>query len=398
LNPLEHRPEPLRAFFFGLTPKFKNIPFVPTETLFAHAGQNTGNLAISHALDRTIANVVGTVGWHTESEMLHDSRTAAIMALSNQLGPHADMGDPSGGFARLACRMVGIGLGAQAPRLDHEIQVPAGTLDWVRVMQDHAPTSSPNIALRGEFTRRLLEKHGLADKTTVLGCPTLFLSPEKNLGAKVAERFAQTCVGRVAVAAGHQHWRHLRPLEHSLVGIIDKTNGAYVCQSPLEMVRLGRAEAAILEKTEFNDCLKYVHPQKSPSDFTEWTKEKAFSFFSVPAWMEFLRRFDFVVGTRIHGAILGLQAGIPSLCITHDSRTAELCQTMKIPGVPASAVAGGVTVDRLASLFEFDPAVFDRNRQHLAAAYAAFLESNGLFPSPQLEGLAGRRPSEPPAL
>ena len=293
---------------------------------------------------------------------------------------------------------MGIGLGAQAHHIHHEIEVPAGTLDWVRVIQDHAPSPSPNISLRGEFTRRLLERYALADKTTVLGCPTHFLSPERNLGATVAERFAQTGVGRVAVAAGHQHWHHLTALEHSLVGIADQTNGAYICQSPLEMVRLGRLKADLFALSQIPDCHRYIHPKKSLSDFIDWTRERAYSFFSVPAWMEFLRRFDFVVGTRIHGIILGLQVGIPSLCITHDSRTEELCHTLKIPSVPASTVASGTTIEQLASLFEFDPVVFDRNRQHLSAAYAAFLESNGLFPSRHLSGLAGLIPCEPLAL
>ena len=45
----------------------------------------------------------------------------------------------------------------------------------------------------------------------------------------------------------------------------------------------------------------------------------------------FKNKTDFMFGTRIHGTILGLCAGIPSMCIAIDSRTYELCEQMNIP-------------------------------------------------------------------
>ena len=40
---------------------------------------------------------------------------------------------------------------------------------------------------------------------------------------------------------------------------------------------------------------------------------------------------DFMFGTRIHGTVLGLCAGLPSMCLAIDSRTYELCEQMSIP-------------------------------------------------------------------
>lgn len=45
----------------------------------------------------------------------------------------------------------------------------------------------------------------------------------------------------------------------------------------------------------------------------------------------FADRTDFMIGTRIHGTVLGLSAGIPSICMVIDSRTYELCEQMNIP-------------------------------------------------------------------
>ena len=104
--------------------------------------------------------------------------------------------------------------------------------------------------------------------------------------------------------------------------------------------------------------------------------------------MVYYRQFDFVVGTRIHGTVLGLQAGVPSLCVVHDMRMLELCETLKVPHVRADDIAEGISREELLPLFDFDAAAFDRNRQQLCARYVAFLKGNGLPVVDWLERLA----------
>lgn len=38
-----------------------------------------------------------------------------------------------------------------------------------------------------------------------------------------------------------------------------------------------------------------------------------------------------MIGSRIHGTILGLMAGLPSMCLVIDARTYELSKQMSIP-------------------------------------------------------------------
>ena len=102
-----------------------------------------------------------------------------------------------------------------------------------------------------------------------------------------------------------------------------------------------------------------------------------------------MRRFDFVVGSRIHGTLIGLQAGVPSLCIVHDSRTLELCQTMKVPHVLAASLGSSMTKAQLLSRFKFDADEFDCNRRALARKYIAFLRLNRLKPVQWLVDLGG---------
>jgi hypothetical protein len=83
--------------------------------------------------------------------------------------------------------------------------------------------------------------------------------------------------------------------------------------------------------------------------------------------------------------MLGLQAGIPGLCIAHDSRTREMCEVMKVPFVLAQDVAQGLDHSDLLAHFNFDAEAFDLNRKNLANRLSEFLQSNGIQKSPWLD-------------
>jgi hypothetical protein len=48
-------------------------------------------------------------------------------------------------------------------------------------------------------------------------------------------------------------------------------------------------------------------------------------------WKNTIKKYDFVIGTRIHGAIMSLICNVPTLLIVIDSRTHELAEIFKIP-------------------------------------------------------------------
>ena len=106
-------------------------------------------------------------------------------------------------------------------------------------------------------------------------------------------------------------------------------------------------------------------------------------------WMEFYRQFDFVVGPRIHGVMIALQAGVPAMCIAIDSRTTELCEIMKVSYLSFNSVKGGVTLEDLNRLFTFDPVEFDKNRRMLASGFVRFLRNNKITPAVDLINIAG---------
>ena len=283
-------------------------------------------------------------------------------------------------------KLVGVGLGAQT-LINGEVIIPQGTLDWLKLLQSRSPTDNPNIGVRGQFTYDVLRKYGLEQKAVILGCPSFYISPERNLGKKIAENW-NGMPSRIAVTAGHPGWRDFGKLESSLCQLL--TLGSdYIIQSPNNMIAIGRGLFESISEKDLYDIRDYVKPSLTIFQFKDWCIKHAISFFSFSAWMEHIRRFDFVVGLRIHGVIIALQMGIPALCIVHDSRTKELCETMKIPNVEASTIINGISRNNLKEYFNFDPDAFDLNRLELAKKYVDFMSSNGLNLSSKLRYLVG---------
>ena len=379
-------------FLLGLADSVSDSHLRDSQTLFDLAGHNTGNFAFTFAIMRQITGWAdpARVGPGAAPERIRAAGGICVIPGANKLGPHADMGRMASVLERADVPTVVVSLGAQSG-VDYRLpELPQGTLRWVRAIRERAPTDRANIGVRGEFSAHVLAAHGF-DDAQVLGCPSLFLNPAPNLGEQIERRACET-PARVAVAAGGPRWRHLARIEQSLTRMVTATRGAYVCQAPFSMMALACGDVDRVSATDLETCRQYVDGEMSMGHFKVWMRRYAVAYFDVPAWIDFLRDHDFVVGTRIHGVMLGLQAGIPALCIVSDSRTRELCETMAVPHVYARDHASGLDRHHLMHVFEdvFDSARFDANRRRLAGAYCEFLEGNLLAPHGSLRELAGR--------
>jgi polysaccharide pyruvyl transferase WcaK-like protein len=98
-------------------------------------------------------------------------------------------------------------------------------------------------------------------------------------------------------------------------------------------------------------------------------------FWDVEAWFEAMPNYDFVIGTRFHGAIAAIESGTPACVICHDTRTAEMCEFLGIPRLSLSEAQG---LDIRAVYERTDmQSLADRYRQ-LYPLYKEFLEANNL--------------------
>lgn len=373
-----------KTFIFGINDSIDGCAMLSTERLYALTGHNVGNLAFHYAMVKILGGGLQAKPWHTDPAEIDALGDLGVMPCANQLGPHADYGRLGERFAAIKARLLAVGLGAQGDSYDAIPPVPEGTLAWVREIVRHRAADGPNIGVRGPFTLRVLEHYGLGHAAVVTGCPTLFINPDPRLGELIASRIGRP-PRRIAIAAGHQKWTHLGKLEASLTAMIGPAGGSYIVQSPIEMVHLARGEAGLLSEEALTECRDYACPHLTLDEFKDWSRAYARAFFNVSEWMEHLRGFDYVVGPRIHGVMLGLQAGIPSLCIAHDSRTRELCETLGVPFVLADDVRDGLAAPDIPDLLRFRSTDFSERRQVLARQVDALLRNNGVPPSRWLE-------------
>ena len=57
-------------------------------------------------------------------------------------------------------------------------------------------------------------------------------------------------------------------------------------------------------------------------------------FSSIEDWKKSIAEFDFLFGSRLHGAILALNSGVCSCVTNPDSRAREMSEFLKIPYMP----------------------------------------------------------------
>lgn len=353
--------------------------FQGSDELLQLVGQNTGNLAFHYGVNRIIGAKPANVPWYATADQINAAGELAIMPCANQLGTHVDMGSFAAKLEIATPRIVAVGLGAQGSSLYSDLSdLPEGTVAWLKQLVSHAPEpGKPNITVRGDFTMRVLEKYGFSSNAVSLGCPSLLINPNQDLGRQLQDKY-DARFDRVAVAAGHPAWAPLSGIESALVRIMMDTDGAYIIQATGEALALARSDKT-KDLTPYKKSLRaYLGLNLSDEQFDRWVRRYMVAFYNIPAWMEYIRGFDFVVGSRIHGIMLAMQAGVPGLCIAHDSRIRELCEKSRIPCVLASNIKGRLTIEDLRSMVEFDGHDFDANRSQIRGQYLQFFQDNGV--------------------
>jgi hypothetical protein len=207
-----------------------------------------------------------------------------------------------------------------------------------------------------------MTKFGFGHTGVVTGCPANFINKGHEFVSSVKAGFSRRPTS-IAVTAGIPYTPSLQTIERELADIVTLTGGAYIVQHGINMVQIARNQFDVMDQQHLEDCRAYIAPEKSRGEFIRWCRQYAYAFLDVPGWMDFLRRFDFVVGSRFHGVMLAIQAGIPAGCITHDSRTTELCQTMGIPYCHHSDINGPLTHRNVMDYFSFDVDRYNDLRQ-----------------------------------
>ncbi|MDN3563063.1 polysaccharide pyruvyl transferase family protein [Paeniroseomonas aquatica] len=375
-----------RPIILGGNPYIMDYHRKTAKELFDETGGNSGNLAFRFGVANQLVNPK-FLSFSTPTTEIKKQGDIIILPLANQLGKHTDLAHAADRLAEINLPVIGVGLGAQTDSKDSDVVLTAGTTKWLETIAKLAPSASANIGTRGEYTKYQISRFGFESSAIVTGCPSNFINFNTDIIAQLAKGF-RSRPRNVAVTAGIPFIPSLSKLEQDLADMVSVTGGAYIVQHGLQMLQIARNEFDLIPADILELCRNYIAPSKKMDEFITWCRQYAYAFYDVRAWMDFVKRFDFVVGTRFHGAMLAIQAGVPAACIAHDSRTQEMCETMGIPVCHYKDIQGGLTLGNVFDYFSFDEEKFRACRQQLCRSYISIFDAADVEITKGLRGLA----------
>ena len=336
---------------------------LPVADRFASVVLNTGNLFYETALLRHLPRIAVVYG----CENLPDNVERLVLSMSNFISPASELGWVAEVLERKRVRqIVMVGAGAQAYTYDEPIALSAGTRRFVDLLADR----SISIGVRGNYTAEVLRGLGVSN-VSVIGCPSAFWH-----GAERPITHNRTLPWWPRTAINVTPSGHFRDRISALLGHGMRYGANYVLQSEDWMMALVEptAEAGLLDE----NLDYYAYPHCTPEMLRRWLADHLIAFFDIGEWIDAMRHYDFVYGSRFHGNMAAIQAGVPALNMVFDTRTRELCEYLNLPFMALQDFSGDM---RVAELWErADFSLFNATYKRKFATYIGFLEENGLCP------------------
>lgn len=103
--------------------------------------------------------------------------------------------------------------------------------------------------------------------------------------------------------------------------------------------------------------------------YERWIERHFYQFRRPEPWLEHMRRYHFSYGTRLHGNIAAMLAGVRAMWIVHDMRLKEVCDHFRLPTIEFEEVRAGVDLQEL-----YDRADYSRCRQVYPERYRALFD------------------------
>jgi hypothetical protein len=232
---------------------------------------------------------------------------------------------------KLKIPVLGFGIGAQAP-VKGPLELSDDTKLVLRLMAD----STESIGVRGAYTAQVLWDIGIRN-VRIIACPTTFrrndpdmritlppLESVKNIGITLRREVSPTYAQDI-----EQYLTFHRDLVKSLAGRFSATLMAQgePEEKKIVMGTPEQREEAIAHLRGEN----WWGTHYMDDEMERLHRERLFYSDVVSDYEDLVRTKDLVLGYRLHGNLMALSNGVPSIYFTYDSRTTEFAETLQIP-------------------------------------------------------------------
>lgn len=339
--------------------------------------ENMGNIMFLETITRQLgATAVSAYNDIQRTEYMNENFDILVLPLANMISKYwVAHGDLLDALERLHMPIVLMSVGVQAES-EEELSTfeisPSG-----RRILDLASNTGTTIGTRGALTTYALKSRGYTNVTTI-GCPSLYYKPVKIRPKKDNPK--------IAIHAGLSGDKEK---VGNLLSFGVKHADAYIAQNEARfLVNKYRIPAAKYEQwTDNADRLKFLSNigvpytywndgQFTPDQLRIWLNKSVEFFADIDEWVDYLRDFDLVVGSRYHGTVAALHAGVPSLLYTLDMRTQELAEYHEIPHLSIKHLNDKTTVSEVMAAIDYS--AFDEAVKRRRMDYVRYLASHKL--------------------
>ena len=261
---------------------------------------------------------------------------------------------------KIPCCIIGVGIQRTISKARFSEVYPH--CEEAKAMVAAVLEKSPMIGVRGELTGEFLQDLGfLPEKDfTVIGCPSMFTYGDTLPEIKPTVLTKDSVISfnskvEFETLDGYQPFVEFAKRNMELF-----PNMVYV-QQQIDDVRM-----------IYLDSIKQdLRAQKN------YDVDKAVSFTNIPAWIDYFKQnVDFSFGSRIHGNVAAILAGVPSVAVPYDRRVLELAEYHNIPYIKVKPLA---KVKTLYDVFEqADFSSVHRGHKERFEHYLDFLHTLGL--------------------
>lgn len=340
--------------------------------LYGAIGRNTGNYMFTEAMFRQLQGQVEPIGFGFDPEVVNSEFDAVVIPAANWLNESSDWTFLVEKIERLTVPVIMIGVGLQVSNESSaEVRVHESALRLVRAVAER----STSISTRGDFTSDWLRKQGFREFVTT-GCPSTYMKQvalsDGDGDGLVLQSTRYGATRSFAAANGLNEQLFRLAAQHDIDMLYQSE------PEELEALLLA-AGAASLDKLA-DGLLADTYGLKSDADARAYVARHGQAFVELDSWSRWIATKSGQFGTRLHGAILALNSGVPAVLAPHDSRTAEVARYAHIPtfnfdreqeitlSIVEEAILNAETADYYAT------------RRVNQAVYQDFLRANGLSP------------------
>jgi hypothetical protein len=334
------------------------------DSIFEEVGRNTGNLAFWYATSQLFDGEIHYLGWSTKKEELPVEIDILVIPAANWLHERSDLSSLADLVADFDKPCIIVGLGAQSDSEDVIPILPDGTVQFLKEVSKR----TPSLFLRGSFSQKVCRHYGITN-TTVAGCPTILINSDRTLGEHLENKF-ENPIEKLSVHTSTLK-KPLAITESILLKHLETYHGMYNVQDPVPFMKLIINEVLDDKDVNYINAYKsFASPESTFDEFTSFIKKQGVFFCDINSWIHQMRTYSHSLGIRIHGTILSLSAGTPSICITHDTRTVELSRRLKIPNIHYTQFEQiNSSLQELFVSSKFRADEFESNRSEIAQLY-----------------------------